>query len=69
MLHATVMVTQVLDKFVVSARITEFAPGLDPVVWQEKHRTLELPDEMLSEDALSITLECIRLWSEMTIRP
>jgi len=69
MLHATVTVTQVLDKFVVSARITEFAPGEDPVVWQEKHKTLTLPDDVVSQDALSITLECIRLWSEMTIRP
>lgn len=67
MLHATLHVAQVLDSFVVSVRITEFAPGVDPVVWDQKSLTLNLPDDITSQDALSITLECIRIWSEMTI--
>lgn len=66
MLHARLEIAQVLDVFQVRAVITEFAPGTDPVQWSSKPITLEFPDEVLSQDALTITLECIRLWSEMT---
>lgn len=67
MLHARVEVAQILDTFQVRAVIHEFAPGTDPVVWTSKPLTLDLPDSTLEEDALSIVIECIRLWSEMTI--
>lgn len=67
MLHARIEVAQILDTFQVRAVIHEFSAGQEPVVWSSKAITLNLDDEVLSQDALSITLECIRLWSEMTI--
>lgn len=69
MLHARVEVAQILDTFQVRAVIHEFAAGTEPVVWTSAPITLNLPDDMIIEDALSITIECLRLWSEMTIRP
>lgn len=66
MLHARLEVAQILDTFQVRAVISEFAPGTDPVVWTSAPLTLELPDDVISQDALSITIECFRLWSEMT---
>ena len=69
MLHARLEVAQILDTFQVRAVIHEFAAGTEPVVWTSSPITLHLPDDMLNEDALSIIIECFRLWSEMTIRP
>lgn len=66
MLHARIEVAQIMDVFQVRAVIHEFAPGTDPVTWTAKNLTLELPDDVISQDALSIVIECIRLWSEMT---
>lgn len=69
MLHATIYVDQIMTAFQVRAVITEFAPGTDPVVWSSGVLTLDLDDDQVQEDALSITLECLALWSEMTRRP
>lgn len=68
MLHARVEVAQILDTFQVRAVIHEFSAGQEPVIWSSKPVTLEFPDDVLNEDALSITIAAIRLWSEMTIQ-
>lgn len=67
MLHARLEVAQILDQFQVRCVIHEFAAGQEPAIWTSPNFTLELPEDVLSGDALSITLEAIRLWSEMTI--
>lgn len=66
MLHARIEIAQILDVFQVRAVIHEFAPATDPTVWTSSPITLELPEDVLEQDSLSIILECIRLWSEMT---
>jgi hypothetical protein len=66
MLHARIEVAQILDLFQVRAVITEFSPGTDPVVWSSGNLTLDLPEDVTNEDALTIVLAAIRLWSEMT---
>lgn len=66
MLHARLEVAQILNVFQVRAVISEFQPGTDPVIWTSSPLTLDLPDDMLENDALTITIECFRLWSEMT---
>lgn len=67
MLHARIEVSQIMSLFQVRAVITEFAPGTDPVQWSSPALTIDLPEDVLSQDALSITMECIRVWSEVTI--
>ena len=67
MLHARIEVAQVLDMFQVRAAITEFSPGRDPEITVSAPITLELPVELESADALTITLRILALWSEMTI--
>lgn len=67
MLHARLEIAQILNVFQVRCVITEFSPGTDPTFINSAPLTLELPDEEMDRDVLSITLDLIRLWSEMTI--
>ena len=67
MLHARIEVAQILDSFQVRAVIHEFSPGSDPVIWESINSTFPLPAFLENADALTITLELIRLWSEKTI--
>lgn len=66
MLHARLEVAQILDLFQVRAVITEYSNDADPVVWVSENVTLELPDDVMDEDALSIVIRLIGLWSEST---
>lgn len=66
MMSVQITVVQVLDQFLIGCRITEFEAGADPTVWEQKPLRVDLPDELLSEDPLTITRELIALWSEMT---
>lgn len=68
MLHAHVVVGQIMDMFEVRCTITEFSPGVDPVTWTSTPESFVLPDGWEQEDALSTTLHLIRLWSERTIQ-
>ena len=67
MLHARIDIAQILDVFQVRAVIMEFEAGTDPTVWTSDNHQQALPDGMENADALSITLEILRLWSERTI--
>lgn len=67
MLHATITAVQILDVFEVRCRISEFEPGQEPVVWTGPRLTLSLEPGWEREDALSTTLDLLRLWSEVTI--
>lgn len=67
MLHARIDVVQILDRFQVGAEITEYTAGADPTVWTQRPLMFELAEADTSEDALTIAIRAIRLWSEMTI--
>lgn len=66
MLHAHLMVVQIMDLFEVRAVITEFDAGAEPVIWKSSPRSLILPDGWEEDDALTTTLRLISLWSEVT---
>lgn len=68
MLHARLEVAQILDLFQVRVQITEFSPGTDPVIWTSSPLQIDLPEDVKDQDALSIVIQCIRLWSDMTIQ-
>lgn len=68
MLHARLEIAQILDMFEVRAVITEFQAGTDPVVWESTTEAITLSDEWEKDDALSTTLNLIRIWSERTIQ-
>lgn len=67
MLRARLEVQQVLSTYEVRCLITEFAPGVDPVQWTSKTMTVDLGPAYDDQDPLTITLACLRIWSEMTI--
>lgn len=66
MLHAHLMVVQIMDLFEVRAVISEFSPGHEPTIWKSVPRSLILPDGWEEDDALTTTLRLISLWSEVT---
>lgn len=67
MLRARLEVNQVLSTYEVRCLITELAPGADPVFWASSTMTVDLGPAYDEADALTITLACLRLWSERTI--
>jgi len=67
MIAATIRIVQVLDLFEVRAVITVFSPGMDPEQFDSTPVRVQLPDDVMSQDALSITKTLTGIWSEMTI--
>lgn len=67
MLAATLRVVQVLDSFEIRAVITRFTPGEDPEQFSARGLIVQLDDETLQQDDLTIINTLLRLWSEVTI--
>jgi len=66
MLHARIEVAQIMDSYAIRAVITEFNAGSDPEVFTTDSGPILMTEDELSQDALSIIHNALRLWSEST---
>lgn len=67
MLAATIRVIQILDSFEIRVVITRFQPGMDPEQFVSQSLRVNLDDEEMSQDDLTIIRSLLSLWSEVTI--
>lgn len=67
MLAATIRIVQILDQFEVRCVITEFSPGTDPEQFSSTALRVNLSEDEMSEDSLTIVKALLSLWSEVTI--